>query len=133
MSEPIEKSTDITFWDKVNWDVVKYNKIDKNEFLRIKLKNKKSYGALLGTPEELSFFMFRALMWPEYKDMKLKNLNKYEMQEYLINNCVLWPKQDAMSLNTMEAGTMTTLVYQIMAVSYFLQEPSKALEMIIEV
>lgn len=133
MEEVKDKSSELTFWDKVNWDVVKYNKIDKNEFLRIKLKNKKSYGVLLGSADELSFFMFRALMWPEYKDMKQKNLNKYEMQEYLINNCVLWPKQDIMALNTMEAGTMTTLVYQIMAVSYFLNDPSKALEMIIEV
>ena len=133
MEELQEKSADITFWDKVNWEVVKYNKIDKNDFLRVKAKNKKSYGALLGSAEELSFFMFKALMWPEYKEMKMRNLNKYEMQEFIINSCVLWPKQDAISLNTMESGIMTTLVYQIMAVSYFLNDPSKALEMIIEV
>jgi hypothetical protein len=133
MEQVQDKSTDVTFWDKVNWDVVKYNKIERNDFLRIKARNKKSYGALLGSSEELSFFMFKALMWPEYKEMKVRNLSKYEMQEFIINSCVLWPKQDAISLNTLEAGIMTTLVYQIMAVSYFLNDPSKALEMIIEV
>jgi hypothetical protein len=77
--------------------------------------------------------MFKALMWPEYKEMKQRNLNKYEMQEFIINSCVLWPKQDAISLNTMESGIMTTLVYQIMATSYFLNDPARCLEMILEV
>lgn len=123
----------VSFYDKVNWDAIAHNKITRDDFLRIKSKYKKSYGTLLGSSDELSFFMFKPLMWPDYKEIKSRNLNKYETQEYIINSCVIWPKQDIISLNTMEAGIMTTLVYQIMAVSYFLTDPSKALEMIIEV
>lgn len=126
-------TTEVTFWDKANWDIIKHNKIDKNEFLRIKSRHKKAYATLLGSQDELGFYMFKALMWPEYKEMKTRELNKYEMQEFIINSCLLWPKQDAISLNTMESGIMTTLVYQIMATSYFLNNPSSALEMIIEI
>lgn len=133
MEQVHEVGSDITFWEKVNWDIVKHGKIPKEEFIKVKLKNKKSYGALLGSSGELSFYMFKPLMWPDYKEMKMRNLSKYEMQEFIINSCVLWPKQDIVSLNTMESGIMTTLVYQIMAVSYFLTDPSKALELIIEV
>jgi hypothetical protein len=137
MEEPQQETqtpdSTITFYDKVNWDAIGFNRITKEDFLRLKARNKKSYATLLGNSEELSFFMFKPLMWPEYKEIKERELNKYETQEYVINTCLLWPKQDTVSLNTLEAGLMTTLVYQIMAVSYFLTDPSKALEMIIEI
>lgn len=122
-----------SFYDKVNWSLIAYNKISREDFLRIKAKNKKSYATLLGSQEELNFFMFKPMMWPEYKEIRNRGLDKYETQEFIINNCVVWPKVDVVSLNTLEAGLMITLVYQIMAVSYFLNDPSKALEMIIEV
>jgi hypothetical protein len=131
--EKQDPTTEISFYDKVNWDIIKHNKISRDDFLRIKAKHKKAYATLLGAQDELNFFMFKALMWPEYKEMKQRNLNKYEMQEFIINSCVLWPKQDAVSLNTMESGIMTTLVYQIMATSYFLNDPTRCLEMILEV
>lgn len=131
--QSVGPDSNITFWDKVNWDIIKHNKITRDDFLKIKLKNRKSYATLLGSSQDLNFFMFKALMWPEYKEMKMRNLNKYEMQEYIISTCLLWPKQDVVSLNSLESGLMSTLVYQIMAASFFIADPSKALEMIIEV
>jgi hypothetical protein len=128
-----ETSTEIGFYEKVNWDLIAFNKITKEDFYRVKAKCKKSYATLLGSQEELSFFMFKPMMWPDYREIRKRGLDKYETQEFIINSCILWPKIDVVSLNALEAGIMITLVYQIMAVSYFLNDPSKALEMIIEV
>lgn len=133
MEEIKETSNDTGFYDKVNWDLIAFNKIGRDDFFKIKAKYKKSYATLLGSQDELSFFMFKPMMWPEYKEIRNRGLDKYETQEFIINNCIVWPKMDVISLNTMEAGIMITLVYQVMAVSYFLNDPSKALEMIIEV
>ena len=121
------------FYDRVNWDVIGYNKISKEDFIRIKAKNKKSYATLLGSQDELQFFMFRPLFWPEYREIKAKGLDKYATQEYILNTCTLWPKMDPISLNSIESGIMLTLVYQILATSFFLNDPNKALEMIIEI
>lgn len=134
--EPVKQAdptTEVTFFDQVDWSKIKHNKITREDFLRIKAKCKKSYSTLLGSQDELQFYIFRPLMWSEYKDIRQKGLDKYATQEYIINTCILWPKQDVVSINSLESGILLTLVYQIMAVSYFLSDPSKALEMIIEV
>lgn len=133
MEETEKPTNDTGFYDKVNWEVIGHNRIKRDDFFRIKAKHKKSYATLVGSQDELSFFMFKPMMWPEYKEIRSRGLDKYETQEFIIQSCVIWPKQDIVSLNTMEAGILITLVYQIMAVSYFLNDPSKALEMIIEV
>jgi hypothetical protein len=128
-----EPSASPTFYDQVDWDLIKFNKISKEDFLRLKAKNKKSYATLLGSQDELQFYMFRPLLWSEYKDIRQKNLDKYKTQEYILSACMLWPKVDILTINSIEAGTMLTLVYQMLAVSYFLSDPTKAIEMIIEV
>ena len=69
--QSVGPDSNITFWDKVNWDIIKHNKITRDDFLKIKLKNRKSYATLLGSSQDLNFFMFKALMWPEYKEMKM--------------------------------------------------------------
>ena len=134
MEEQMEKpDSSATFYDKVNWEAISHNKISKEDFIKIKTKNKKSYATLLGSQDELQFFMFRPLYWPEYRDIKSKSLDKYSTQEYIINTCVMWPKVDPVTLNTIESGILLTLVYQILATSFFLSDPNKAMEMIIEV
>ena len=125
-------TTDNGFWEKVDWSLIANNKIGKEDFYRIKAKHKKVYSTLLGAQDALSFFMFKPMMWPEYKEIRNRGLDKYETQEFIINNCVVWPKVDIVSLNTLEAGIMITLVYQIMATSYFLTDPNSALSMILE-
>jgi hypothetical protein len=135
MSEEATEQPDssIGFYDKVDWDLIGHNKISKEDFIRIKAKNRKSYATLLGSQDELQFFMFKPLYWPEYREIKSRGLDKYATQEYIINSCVVWPKLDPISLNTIESGIMLTLVYQILATSFFLNDPNKALEMIIEI
>lgn len=128
-----EVSGEVTFFDKVDWNLIPHNKITKDQFLYIKLRNKKSYATLLGSQEELQFYMFKPLFWPEYAEAKKKNLDKYEIQEHILKSCLLWPKADVLLTNTLEAGIMLTLVNQILAVSYFISDPAKAMEMILEV
>lgn len=131
--ETAKPTTDISFYDKIDWSKIKHNRITREEFLKIKSKTKKSYSTLLGSQDELQFYIFRSLMWTEYRDIRQKGLDRFDTQEYIINSCILWPKQDVVSINSLEAGILLTLVYQVMAVSYFLSDPSKALEMILEV
>lgn len=134
IDEQTEKpDSSVTFYDKVDWDQIGFNKISKEDFIRFKAKNKKSYATLLGSQDELQFFMFRPLYWPEYREIKTKGLDKYATQEYILNSCMLWPKIDPIYINTLESGILLTLVYQILATSFFLNDPNKALEMIIEI
>ena len=133
IEEEMSPTSDVTVWDKINWDAITHNKISKEDFVKLKIKNKKVYCCILGSEDALQFFCFRPLFWPEYREIKSKNLDKYSTQEYILNTCTLWPKLDPISLNTIEAGIMLTLVYQILATSFFLNDPNKALELIIEI
>jgi hypothetical protein len=131
--EETQKLADMSFFEQVNWDIIAFNKISKEEYLKIRGRHKRVYATLLGSTDQLQFYMFKPLSWGEYKDIKSKSLDKDTTHEYILNACVLWPKMDALTISSMEAGIMLTLVYQILATSYFLKDPNKALEMIIEV
>ena len=132
MEEKYE-AADMAFFEQINWDVIAFNKINKEDFARIRGRHKRVYATLLGSTDQLQFYMFKPLSWGEYKDIKSKSLDKDTTHEYILNACVVWPKMDALAINSMEAGIMLTLVYQILATSYFLKDPNKALEMILEV
>ena len=124
---------DNTFWDEVTWEKIGFNKIEKLDFLRLLSINKKLYATFLGNQEQLQFYMYRPLSWPIFKDIKAKNLSKEETHQKIVMECVAWPKMDILEFNSMDAGVILTLVYQILAVSNFLKNPEKALEMILEI
>lgn len=127
------KIADKTLWDEVVWDKVAFNKVDKLTFLRILALNKKAYATFLGNQEQLQFYMFKPVSWGIFKELRNQKANKEELHEKIITECVIWPKIDVMEFNTMDAGVVLTLVHQILAVSNFLKNPDKALEMILEV
>jgi hypothetical protein len=121
------------FFADISWDKVTYNKIDRNTFERLKAKNDKLYATFLGNEDDYSFYMFKKLSWSEFKDIRAKKLDKDMTHDYILNTCVVWPKMDPITLNTLEAGVALTLVYQILIMSNFFKDPSKALELILEV
>ena len=137
MSEEIKveeiQQVNSAFWDEINWDNIGFNKIKKDEFMRIRAINKKIYATFLGSQDQLQFYLFKPLSWGKYKDIRTKNLSKDSTHEYIINECVLWPKMDTVGLMGLDAGVMLTLVNQVLAVSNFIKDPDKALEMILEV
>jgi hypothetical protein len=124
---------DKTFWDEVTWDKVAYNQIEKNQFLRILAVNNKVYATFLGNQEQLQFYMYKPLSWPIFKEIKTKNLSKEDTHQKIIMECVMWPKMDVLEFNSLDAGIVLTLIYQILAVSNFLKNPDKALDMILEI
>ncbi|MDY0198880.1 MAG: hypothetical protein RBR68_13800 [Tenuifilaceae bacterium] len=131
MSEENEiYKADQSFYDNVPWDKVANNKIEKEEYLRLKAKVKTSYVTFLGPPDSLSFYMFKPLSWGEYKVIREKRLDKDTTHEYIINNCVLYPKMDPIDIGELDAGIMLTLVYQILTVSNFVDNKDSVLNMI---
>jgi len=124
---------DKTFWDEVNWTKVSFNKISKEEFLKAFYFENKLFATFLGNQEQLQFFMYRPISWPIYKEIKSKKLSKDSTHEHILSSCIVWPKMDVLELNSLDAGIVLTLVYQVLAVSNFLKEPEKALEMILEI
>ena len=132
-AQPEKLDNTYDFFDKVNWDAVGHNKIDKETYGRIRIANKRLYATLLGDEKETQFFMFKPLLWSDYKEIKAKSLDKVATHEFIFSSCVQWPKVNPILVANIEAGIMTTVVYQILSVSNFLSNPEKALEMIIEV
>jgi hypothetical protein len=123
---------DSAFFD-VNWDVVAYNKMAKDEFLKIRSRHSKLFATFLGGEGQFQFFMFKPLTWGEYKDIRAKQLDKDATHEYILNMAIVHPKMDPIEINTMEAGVMLTLVQQILGMSNFLKDPNEALKMILKV
>jgi len=121
------------FFETINWDEVTYNAIDRMSYDKIYNRFSKIYCTFLGREDELHFFMFKSITWPEFKDIKAKKLDKDATHDYILNSCILWPKLGIMELNELDAGMALTLVYQILTMSNFFKDPSKALELILEV
>lgn len=121
------------FFSAIEWEKVAYNKIEKLQFDRLKAKFGKLYATFLGNEDDYSFYMFKKLSWSEFKDIREKKLDKDTTHDYILNACVVWPKMDAVALNTLEAGIALTLVYQVLIMSNFFKNPEKALELILEV
>lgn len=133
MSEEIYSATnDNSFFDSIPWEKISYNKIDKESYDRIKAKVKQCYVTFLGPPDALSFYMFKPLTWSEFKSIKEKKLDKDTTHEYIISNCILYPQTDPLTINDEDGGIILTLVYQILTVSNFLDNPLKALDIIYE-
>lgn len=126
-------NSDITFYDKIDWNLIAYNKMTRDDFLRIKSKIKKSYASLLGEQSALQFYMYKSLNYEEYTEIKKKNLDKYATQKAILSACLLWPKPELLTLNNMEAGIALTLVYQILTISFFISDPRAAMDMILEI
>ena len=136
MSEIVLEETivaDAAFYNDVNWDVVAYNKLTLEEFLRIKSRHTKLFATFLGGEGQFQFFMFKPLTWGEYKDIRARELDKDSTHEYILNTAVVHPKMDPIEINTMEAGVMLTLVQQVLGMSNFLKDPNEALKMILKV
>jgi hypothetical protein len=123
----------LEFFNDVKWELVTNNKITKDIFLKIRAKNTKAFATFLGAQDHLSFFMFRPLSWPEFKEVRSSSMDKYEIHDFIVKNCILWPIINEGNIHTLEAGTALTLVYQILAQSSFLKDPSQALKMVIEI
>ena len=121
----------LEFYNDVKWDLIAYNKIDQENFIKLRAKNPKIYATFLGPQDQLAFFMFKPLGWETYKEIKMQELDKFETHEHIIQNCLLWPVLT--DKNMPDAGTILTLVYQILAQSSFLKDPSQALKMIVEI
>jgi hypothetical protein len=124
-------AADFGFWSDINWELIKYNKISKEDFMRIRTENKKLYATFLGAEEELEFYLFTPLPWDLFKEIKQTELNKLATHDAIINKCLVWPK--ANSHDKVSAGVILTLVYQTLSMSNFLPDPTQALKMIIEV
>jgi hypothetical protein len=131
-TKEVYDAKDISFFESVQWENVKFNSIPKDQFLRTRAKYKKLYATFLGPAEAPSFYMFVPLTWGMYKEIRSKGLDKHSINEYIINSCIVWPKMDPVEIMNEDSGIMLTLVYQIMAVSNFLSDPSKSLELIYE-
>jgi len=125
--------TENSFWDNVTWESVKYNKISREDFLRLKVRNPKLFSSFLGSEDGLQFFLFKPISWGEFKDIRKKKLDKETTHEYILNTCLLWPKLDIPDINSLDGGIMLTLIQQILTVSNFLSTPEKALELILEI
>jgi len=132
MAEEI-KIADKSFWDEIDWDKVEFHKIKKEDFLRLKSVNKKLFATFLGSQDQLQFYLFKPLTWGKYKEIRSKELDKDVVHEYILNSSILWPQMNPVSIVNLDAGVMLTLVNQVLAVSNFLKEPDKALELILEV
>ena len=126
-------TVDSAFYDDINWDVVAYNRLSKEEFLRIKQRNSKLFATFLGGEGQFQFYMFKPLTWPEYKEIRAKELDKDTTHEYIVNKAVVHPKMGPLEMNSLEAGIMLTLVQQILGMSNFLKDPNEALKMILKV
>jgi hypothetical protein len=124
-------AVDLSFFNDVSWEYVKYNKINQENFSRIRAKHEKIYATFLGTEESLSFYMFTPLDWETYKELRTKEMNKYDQQELILKSCLVWPLLNGKV--KLDAGTILTLVFQILAQSSFLKDPSAALRLVIEV
>lgn len=122
---------DMEFFNDVKWELIKNNKIDKENFIKLKAKNNKLYATFLGAQDNLSFFAFKPLDWDTYKAVRSQDLDKYETHELILNSSIVWPLLN--ERNMPDAGTILTLVYQILAQSSFLKDPSQALKMIVEI
>lgn len=121
------------FFADIDWDKVTFNKIDKLTFEKLRAKHEKLYATFLGNEDDYSFFLFKKLSWPEFKDIRAKKLDKDTTHDYILNTCIVWPKMDPLALNGLEAGIALTLVYQILTMSNFFKDPAKALDLILEV
>ena len=119
------------FYDDMNWEYIKFNKPSREDFLRIRSKYEKCFATFLGGQDQLSFYMFKPLSWPDFKEIRTKGLDKLETHEYIIGECLLFPKFK--TFDDLEAGVALTLVYQILAQSNFLKDPSSALNMIVQI
>lgn len=126
-------SVGVEFFNDVKWELISHNKINKDGFLKIRSKYKKVFATFLGAQDQLSFFMFKPISWPEYKEIRSTEMSKYDVHDYVIKKCLLWPIIDETNISSLEAGTALTLVYQILAQSSFLKDPSQALQMVIEI
>lgn len=131
MQEEIKEATS-SFYDEVTWSKIASNAIERSDYDTIKALNDEVYCTFLGPADKLSFFMFKPLSWPDFKEIKRKNLDKASTDEEILISSLLWPNPDPIELNSLSAGFVLTLVYQILAVSNFLKNPDKALEMILE-
>jgi hypothetical protein len=119
----------LEFYNDVKWDLIKYNKIQKEMFLKIRSKYEKVFATFLGAQDQLAFYMFKPISWEDYKAIMSGDMPKYETHDYIIEKCLLWPTNKS----SLDAGIILTLVYQILAQSSFLKDPSQALKMIIEI
>lgn len=135
MSEEVkvQDATTPDFYNDVDWSMIKGNVISKEDFIKIKAKNKKMFATFLGPKESPSFYMFKPLKWGIYKDIRSRKLDKEAINDYVLNSCVVWPIMDPIQIADEDAGIVHTLIYQIMSVSNFLSSPEKALELIYEV
>lgn len=122
----------LEFFNDVKWELIKHNKITKEAFLKIRSKHNKVFATFLGAQDNLSFFMFKPISWNDYKEIRQGAIEKYDIHDFIIKNCLLWPILNEQGI-TLEAGTVLTLVYQILAQSSFLKDPSQALKMVIEI
>jgi hypothetical protein len=134
MSEELEEVKDVkqSLYDEINWDKIAYYKMTKPEFERAKAFNKRVYCTFLGPADQLQFFMYKYLPWAEFADIRRANLDKMSTHEAILKASLIHPKPEAVLIQSLEAGLVLTLVYQILAVSNFLKDPNKALELILE-
>lgn len=126
-------TADKDFFDEIPWETIAFNVIEKPEYLRLKASYTKLYATFLGPEDSLSFFMFKPLSWPEYKDIKKRNLSKDDSNDYILQNCIVYPELDIIDLNELDAGFALTLIYQVMTVSNFLEKPELALDQIFKI
>lgn len=132
MEEEINDAT-MAFYDEVDWSKVAHNPLTREEYAIARQKSKKAYATFLGSKDQLQFYMFKPLPWAAYKDIRSKGLDKDTTHEYIINSSIIVPRMDAITLANMDAGIILTLAQQILAVSNFLKDPNKSLEMILEI
>lgn len=124
-------NVDMSFFNEVKWQFIAHNKIDQASFIKLRNNNEKLFATFLGPQDQLSFYMFKPLDWETYKTIKNNELDKLETSELILTNCIAWPVLT--QKNMPDAGTVLTLVYQILAQSSFLKKPEDCLKVIVEV
>ena len=133
MEESTPHDATMDFYDEVDWSRIAHNAISRDEYAIARQKSKKAYATFLGSKDQLQFYMFKPLAWSAYKDIRQKGLDKDTTHEYIVNTSIITPKMDPVVISGLDAGIMLTLVQQILAVSNFLKDPNKSLEMILEI
>lgn len=123
----------LEFFNDVKWELINHNKISKDMFLKIRAKHEKAFATFLGGQGSLGFYMFKPLPWTEFRAVQTGAVDRYDVHEHILKTCLLWPVVSDSTLATMDAGTVLTLVYAILAQSSFLKDPSQALKMVIEI
>ena len=121
-------------YDDFDFNVIQHGAITREDFEQLKMYYPKLFACILGTHKVATLFMFTPLPWKMFKEIGLEQGNDKDIiHEYILEKCIVSPRLDKVAILNMDAGSILTLVTQILAVSGFVNDPEIALQLIIPV